>query len=135
MLFAADQELCRTVASRDDKWPAVIINDIRRDGTVVVWRCRGGIEMKKLALALLLFTAPALAQTPNLAGAPPASNVESPVVCLPIGKTSKGDLVYAMECRDIPVEKTAMPPLSSTAPSTAPTAAPSSAPPAAPEGK
>jgi hypothetical protein len=83
--------------------------------------------MKKLALALLPFTAPALAQTPNLAGAPPASHVESPVVCLPIGKTSRGDLVYAMECRDIPVEKTAMPPLP-TAPSTAPPAAPSAAP-------
>jgi hypothetical protein len=86
--------------------------------------------MKKLALALLLFTSPAFGQTPNLAGAPPSSNVQSPVVCLPIGKTSKGDLVYAMECRDIPVEKTAMPPLP-TAPSTAPPAAPSSAPPAA----
>jgi hypothetical protein len=92
------------------------------------------IEMKKGALALLLFTSPALAQTPNLAGAPPASNVQSPVVCLPIGKTSKGDLVYAMDCRDIPVEKTAMPPVP-TAPSTAPAAAPSSAPPAAPESK
>jgi hypothetical protein len=95
--------------------------------------------MKKGALVLLLFTSPALAQTPNLAGAPPASNVPSPVVCLPIGKTSKGDLVYAMECRDIPVEKTAMPPElpspPSTAPSTAPPAAPSSAPPAAPESK
>jgi hypothetical protein len=95
--------------------------------------------MKKLALALLLFTAPALAQTPNLAGAPPASNVESPVVCLPIGKTAKGDLVYAMECRDIPVEKTAMPPLLPTPPSTVPAAAPpatpSSAPPTAPESK
>jgi hypothetical protein len=104
------------------------------------WYCGGvalsrEIEMKKLAIALLLFAAPALAQTPNLAGAPPASNVESPVVCLPIGKTSKGDLVYAMECRDIPVEKTAMPPLSSTAPSTAPTATPPNAPPAAPESK
>src|SRR5216683_381019 len=79
----------------------------------VRWNCGGvalsrEIEMKKLAIALLLFTAPALAQTPNLAGAPPASTVESPVVCLPIGKTSKGDLVYAMECRDIPVEKTAL---------------------------
>jgi len=102
---------------------------------------RGGValsreaDMKKLAIALLLFTSPALAQTPNLAGAPPANNVPSPVVCLPIGKTSKGDLVYAMECRDIPVEKTAMPPLLPTAPSTAPPAAPSSAPPAAPESK
>jgi len=53
------------------------------------------------------------------------------VVCLPIGKTSKGDLVYAMDCRDIPVEKTSMPPVSPTAPP----AAPSSAPPAAPESK
>ena len=82
-----------------------------------------------------MIQAPALAQTPNLAGAPPASNVESLVVCLPIGKTSNGDLVYAMECRDIPVEKTAVPPLSSTAPPTAPTATPSNAPPAAPESK
>jgi hypothetical protein len=24
-------------------------------------------------------------------------------VCLPIGKTAKGDLVYSMDCRDIPV--------------------------------
>jgi hypothetical protein len=91
--------------------------------------------MKKLAIALLLFTSPASAQTPNLAGAPPASNVPSPVVCLPIGKTSKGDLVYAMECRDIPVEKTAMPPELPSPPSTAPAAAPSSAPPTAPESK
>jgi hypothetical protein len=87
--------------------------------------------MKKAALALVLFTSPAFAQTPNLAGAPPASNVPNPVVCLPIGKTSKGDLVYAMDCRDIPVEKTAMPPASPSVPSTAP----SSAPPAAPESK
>src|ERR1700730_11044770 len=104
------------------------------------WYCGGvalsrEIEMKKLAIALLLFAAPALAQTPNLAGAPPASTVQSPVVCLPIGKTSKGDLVYAMDCRDIPVEKTAIPPVSPSAPSTAPPAAPSSAPPAAPESK
>jgi hypothetical protein len=89
------------------------------------------IEMKNAALALVLFTSPALAQTPNLAGAPPASNVANPVVCLPIGKTSKGDLVYAMDCRDIPVEKTAMPAVAPTAPSPAPT----SAPPAAPESK
>jgi hypothetical protein len=78
------------------------------------------IEMKKVALALVLFTSPAFAQTPNLAGAPPASNVPSPVVCLPIGKTSKGDLVYAMDCRDIPVEKTSMPPVSPSVPPTAP---------------
>jgi hypothetical protein len=84
------------------------------------------IEMKKVALALVLFTSPAFAQTPNLAGAPPASNVPSPVVCLPIGKTSKGDLVYAMDCRDIPVEKTSMPPVSPSAPPSAPPTAPES---------
>jgi hypothetical protein len=89
------------------------------------------IEMKQAALALVLFTSPALAQTPNLAGAPPASNVPNPVVCLPIGKTAKGDLVYAMDCRDIPVEKTAMPPVVPTVP---PSATPA-APPAAPESK
>ena len=70
--------------------------------------------MKRVALALVLFTSPAVAETPNLAGAPPASNVPSPVVCLPIGKTSKGDLVYAMDCRDI--EKTSMPPVLPSAP-------------------
>ena len=70
------------------------------------------IEMKKVAL--------------NLAGAPPASNVASPVVCLPIGKTSKGDLVYAMDCRDIPVEKTAMPPVSPSVQSSAPPTVPES---------
>jgi hypothetical protein len=84
------------------------------------------IEMKKVALALVLFTSPAFAQTPNLAGAPPASNVASPVVCLPIGKTSKGDLVYGMDCRDIPVEKTAMPPVSPSVPSSAPPTVPES---------
>jgi hypothetical protein len=42
-LLVADQELCRTVASRDDKSP-VVINDTRRDGIVVVWRCRGRLK-------------------------------------------------------------------------------------------
>ena len=82
--------------------------------------------MKKVALALVLFTSPAFAQTPNLAGAPPASNVASPVVCLPIGKTSKGDLVYAMDCRDIPVEKNSMLPVSPGAPPSKPPSAPES---------
>src|ERR1700736_3445007 len=43
LLLVADQELCRTVASRDDKSP-VVINDTRRDGIVVVWRCRGRLK-------------------------------------------------------------------------------------------
>jgi hypothetical protein len=59
--------------------------------------------MSKLVFALLLFASPSLAQTPNLAPAPPVDRVGSPVVCLPIGKTSKGDLVYSLDCRDIPI--------------------------------
>ena len=58
--------------------------------------------MRKLTLALALFAWPALAQTPNLSPGPPQEGVTDPVVCLPIGKTAKGDLVYSMDCRDIP---------------------------------
>jgi hypothetical protein len=49
--------------------------------------------MNRLAIVLLLLATPALAQTT------PA--VKEPV-CEPIGRTSKGDLVYSMECRNIP---------------------------------
>ena len=59
--------------------------------------------MNKVVFALLLFASPSFAQTPNLAPAPPVDRVGSPVVCLPIGKTSKGDLVYSLDCRDIPI--------------------------------
>ena len=59
--------------------------------------------MKKLSFALLLFASPALAETPNLSPGPPLGGVANPVVCLPVGKTAKGDLVYSMDCRDIPV--------------------------------
>jgi hypothetical protein len=58
--------------------------------------------MSKLAFALALFASSALAQTPNLSPGPPLEGVTDPVVCLPIGKTAKGDFVYSMECRDIP---------------------------------
>jgi hypothetical protein len=58
--------------------------------------------MGKLTFALVLFASPALAQTPNLSPGSPMGGVTNPVVCLPIGKTAKGDLVYSMDCRDIP---------------------------------
>jgi hypothetical protein len=58
--------------------------------------------MRKLTFALLLLASPALAQTPNLSSGPPLGGIANPVVCLPIGKTAKGDLVYSMDCRDIP---------------------------------
>ncbi len=49
--------------------------------------------MSKLAVVLFLLATPAFAQT--------TTSVKEPV-CEPIGRTSKGDLVYAMECRNIP---------------------------------
>ena len=49
--------------------------------------------MKNLAVMVLLLATPAFAQTA------PASKEP---VCEPTGRTSKGDLVYSMECRNIP---------------------------------
>jgi hypothetical protein len=79
-------------------------------------------EVRKLTFMLALFASSALAQTPNLSPGPPLEGVTDPVVCLPIGKTAKGDLVYSMECRDIPastgingVPQTVLPPSSEKA--------------------
>ena len=82
--------------------------------------------MKKAAFALVLLSSPAIAQTPNLAPAPPVDRIGNPVVCLPIGKTSKGDLVYSLDCRDIPV---------STGVNTVPPPVPEPVVPKAPESK
>jgi hypothetical protein len=59
--------------------------------------------VRSFTFALALFATPALAQAPNLSPGPPLEGLTDPVVCLPIGKTAKGDLVYSMDCRDIPV--------------------------------
>ena len=82
--------------------------------------------MKKLSFALLLFASPALAETPNLSPGPPLGGVTNPVVCLPIGKTAKGDLVYSMECRDIPASTglSSVPPVLPNLPSEKGAAAP-----------
>ena len=82
--------------------------------------------MKKASFAFVLLSSPAIAQTPNLAPAPPIDRVGSPVLCLPIGKTSKGDLVYSLDCRDIP-----LPPGVNNEPSPVPAPIP----PKAPESK
>jgi len=58
--------------------------------------------MRKLIFTLALFASSALAQTPNLSPGPTLEGITDPIVCLPIGKTAKGDLVYSMDCRDIP---------------------------------
>ena len=83
--------------------------------------------MRKLSFALLLFASPALAENPNLSPGPPLGGVTNPVVCLPIGKTAKGDLVYSMDCRDVPastglnsVPQPALPNLSSEKAAAAP---------------
>jgi hypothetical protein len=48
--------------------------------------------MRKLLLMTMLLSSPAVAQD---------GPVRQPV-CQPTGRTSKGDLVYSMECRNIP---------------------------------
>jgi hypothetical protein len=58
--------------------------------------------MRTFTFAIMLYASPALAQIPNLSPGPPLEGVTDPVVCLPIGKTAKGDFVYSMDCRDIP---------------------------------
>jgi hypothetical protein len=50
--------------------------------------------MKKLIFVTLLLSSPAVAQDDSQVVAQPK--------CDPIGRTSKGDLVYSMECRNIP---------------------------------
>jgi hypothetical protein len=74
--------------------------------------------MKKAAYVLVLLASPAFAQTPNLAPAPPVDRVGSPVKCIPIGKTSKGELVYSLDCRDIPVATDQPQPVAPTVPET-----------------
>jgi hypothetical protein len=86
--------------------------------------------MRKIALALMLASSPAFAQTPNLAPAPPVNRVGTPVKCLPIGKTSKGDLVYSLDCRDIPLSSGV-----SNEPEPAASSEPAAVQPKAPESK
>jgi hypothetical protein len=84
--------------------------------------------MKEAAFALVLLASPAFAQTPNLAPATPVDRVGSPVKCLPIGKTAKGELVYSLDCRDIPTATGVdePQPVAPTGPATVPPKAPDS---------
>ena len=54
--------------------------------------------MKRLAMSLILFSTPVLADT--------VSEVSKPI-CQPIGRTDKGDLVYSMDCELIPSQEAA----------------------------
>jgi hypothetical protein len=86
--------------------------------------------MRKIGLVLVLLSSSAFAQTPNLAPAPPVDRIGSPVKCLPIGRTSKGDLVYSLDCRDIPLSPSVN---NQSEPVTPPV--PATIPPAVPESK
>ncbi len=54
--------------------------------------------MNKLALAILLISSPALAQTKLL----PKSVTTRVDNCAPIGRTEDGKLVYSMKCEHMP---------------------------------
>jgi hypothetical protein len=49
--------------------------------------------MVKLAIAILLLSSPALAQSSS-----------EPPDCQPIGQTAKGEMVYAMDCKALKAE-------------------------------
>jgi hypothetical protein len=62
--------------------------------------------MKKFLLALLLTASPAWAQT-NLAPKGATARIDN---CVPIGRTAKGELVYSIQCDNLPAPA-APPPL------------------------
>ena len=82
------------------------------------------IQLKILTILFVLLASPAFAQN---------STVTEPV-CEPIGRTSKGDLVYSMECRNIPGLPPGDKPVGYN-PSRKETIAPEAAAPNAPESK
>jgi hypothetical protein len=86
--------------------------------------------MKKLAIAMLLMSTPVMADIVSVGGgpaspqqaagvplpqtgggAPQANTVGEPIIngniCYPIGRTDKGDLVYSMDCQNVPLNNSA----------------------------
>jgi len=53
--------------------------------------------MKKIAIAILLLSSPAMAQQ---------GTYHPPQACYPIGKTANGELVFSMDCEKPPVAVT-----------------------------
>ncbi len=70
--------------------------------------------MKKLAIAILLFSSPAWAQTKL----PPKSMTTRADPCAPIGRMADGKAVYSLKCDNLPEP----PPVAQTAPPPAPEA-------------
>jgi hypothetical protein len=74
-------------------------------------------SMKKLAIAILLFSSPAWAQTKPT----PKSVIARADPCAPIGRMADGRLVYSLKCDNLPgpplpVAQTVSPPVAQTAP-------------------
>jgi hypothetical protein len=74
--------------------------------------------MKKLAIAILLFSSPAWAQTKL----PPKSVTARADPCAPIGRMADGKLVYSLKCDYLPGPP--LPPVAATAPPPVAVAAP-----------
>jgi hypothetical protein len=78
--------------------------------------------MKKLAIAILLFSSPAWAQTKL----PPKSVTKSMTTradpCAPIGRMADGKAVYSLKCDNLPEPPPPPPPVAQTAPPPAPEA-------------
>jgi hypothetical protein len=62
--------------------------------------------MEKLALAILLVSTPAMAQSNPVPGQKLVSGWDGKVRCKPIGKTLSGELVFAVNCKDVPTGST-----------------------------
>jgi hypothetical protein len=58
--------------------------------------------MKKIFLLMLLVASPAWAQTQPAPKAAPKSTARAIDPCAPIGRTAKGELVYSMQCDNMP---------------------------------
>ena len=58
--------------------------------------------MKKILLLMLLVASPAWAQGQLAPKAAPKSTARATDPCAPIGRTAKGELVYSMQCDNMP---------------------------------
>jgi hypothetical protein len=71
-----------------------------------------GDSMKRIAVALLLASSPVLADTISGVSNPLPDGVRDPnawdgtIRCKPIGKTLSGELVFEVDCKDVPTGTT-----------------------------
>jgi hypothetical protein len=69
--------------------------------------------MRKIAIAVLLLSSPAMADVITITGPPPppvavgnppsAAGAAIDPPCYPLGKTDDGHFVYSMDCKNVPV--------------------------------